>query len=310
MKRFRNILYVLDSNSGNTEKIDRQVKALADINDACVSIVSVAEDDFQAQFGKNRTPRIDELAVRMAVSSQEKLNSCLEHEIWNNVIVSGELLSGKGFISIIRKVIHDNHDLVIKGRTVSKKTDQLALKLFRKCPCPVWILDDADEIPSPGILAAVDVGSEHEETIQLNRKIVELAYSLAQMKGGQVHYLHAWRLQYEMILHGPRFNVHPDEIIELQEKIEESRKNLLVDLLESTKLPVEQEFIRIQEGVISDAIEDAVSDLKIDTLVMGTVGRSGVPGLLIGNTAEKILSDMRCKVLAVKPDGFISPVRL
>jgi nucleotide-binding universal stress UspA family protein len=308
MKRFRNILYVLDASSTNSENIDKKVRYLAEINDACVSIVYVAEDDFHAQFGRKRTQRIDELAAAMTAAAQEKLETCLTREIWNNVIVSGELLSGKGFISIIRKVIRDNHDLVIKGRCVSNTVDELALKLFRKCPCPVWVIDDAEEVASPTILAALDVGNDHEETVQLNKNIAELAYSLAQMKGGQVHYLHAWRLQYEMILHGPRFNVHPDEIIDLQGKIGASREKALIELLVSMELPVVQGTVHIVEGVVSDMIEETVNELNIDTLVMGTVGRSGVPGLLIGNTAEKILPELRCKVLAVKPDGFVSPV--
>ena len=41
---------------------------------------------------------------------------------------------------------------------------------------------------------------------------------------------------------------------------------------------------------------------------MGTVARSGVPGLLIGNKAEKVLSGIDCTVLAVKPSGYVSPV--
>ena len=43
---------------------------------------------------------------------------------------------------------------------------------------------------------------------------------------------------------------------------------------------------------------------------MGTVARTGIPGLLIGNTAETILQRVDCSVLAVKPDGFVSPVGL
>lgn len=43
---------------------------------------------------------------------------------------------------------------------------------------------------------------------------------------------------------------------------------------------------------------------------MGTVCRTGAPGLLIGNTAEKILYEVDCSVLTVKPDGFVTPVRL
>jgi len=41
---------------------------------------------------------------------------------------------------------------------------------------------------------------------------------------------------------------------------------------------------------------------------MGTVARTGLPGLLIGNTAEKILNRVTASVLAVKPEGFVSPL--
>ena len=41
---------------------------------------------------------------------------------------------------------------------------------------------------------------------------------------------------------------------------------------------------------------------------MGTVGRSGIKGLLLGNTAEKVLGTCDCSILTVKPDGFVSPI--
>jgi nucleotide-binding universal stress UspA family protein len=41
---------------------------------------------------------------------------------------------------------------------------------------------------------------------------------------------------------------------------------------------------------------------------MGTLGRVGIPGLIIGNTAEDVLRETQTAVLAVKPSGFISPV--
>jgi universal stress protein E len=48
----------------------------------------------------------------------------------------------------------------------------------------------------------------------------------------------------------------------------------------------------------------------IDLVVMGTVARAGIAGMLIGNTAERVLRKLPCSVLTVKPDGFVSPVRL
>lgn len=43
--------------------------------------------------------------------------------------------------------------------------------------------------------------------------------------------------------------------------------------------------------------------------IMGTVGRTGIPGFLIGNTAETVLRQVACSVLAVKPTGFVTPVQ-
>jgi len=34
------------------------------------------------------------------------------------------------------------------------------------------------------------------------------------------------------------------------------------------------------------------------------VGRAGAPGITIGNTAERLLPEVTCSVLAVKPPGF------
>ena len=41
---------------------------------------------------------------------------------------------------------------------------------------------------------------------------------------------------------------------------------------------------------------------------MGTLGRSGIPGYLISDTAESILTQLDCSVLTVNPPGFVSPI--
>jgi universal stress protein E len=42
---------------------------------------------------------------------------------------------------------------------------------------------------------------------------------------------------------------------------------------------------------------------------MGTIGRSGIPGLLIGNTSETVLQAVNSSVITLKPDDFLSPIR-
>jgi nucleotide-binding universal stress UspA family protein len=51
-----------------------------------------------------------------------------------------------------------------------------------------------------------------------------------------------------------------------------------------------------------------VRELEADLLVIGTVARTGVPGLIIGNTAEDVFNSVRVPLVAVKPPGYVSPL--
>ena len=63
------------------------------------------------------------------------------------------------------------------------------------------------------------------------------------------------------------------------------------------------------KGEAVDIIPKFSSDNEIDVVVMGTVARSGIPGLLIGNTAETILHTIDASVITLKPRGFESPIK-
>jgi universal stress protein E len=43
-------------------------------------------------------------------------------------------------------------------------------------------------------------------------------------------------------------------------------------------------------------------------VVIGTVGRTGLSAALVGNTAEHVIDSLDCDVLALKPDGYVSPL--
>ena len=41
-----------------------------------------------------------------------------------------------------------------------------------------------------------------------------------------------------------------------------------------------------------------------DLVVLGTRGRSNLRYVLLGSTAERVIREMECSILAVKPSGF------
>ncbi|MEM7235344.1 MAG: universal stress protein, partial [Planctomycetota bacterium] len=84
----------------------------------------------------------------------------------------------------------------------------------------------------------------------------------------------------------------------------------LSQLLEHSRVSIPEERVLHVKGAPDRTIPRTVLEKNIDLLVIGTVARTGVPGWIMGNTAERLLEQIACSVLAIKPDGFISPVTL
>jgi nucleotide-binding universal stress UspA family protein len=86
--------------------------------------------------------------------------------------------------------------------------------------------------------------------------------------------------------------------------IEQTRASLDPDLADKI------EFIPcLERGAVRPVIAEQVSALNADILIMGTIARTGVPGFIIGNTAEDILNSVDCPVVTVKPPGYVSPIQ-
>lgn len=61
-------------------------------------------------------------------------------------------------------------------------------------------------------------------------------------------------------------------------------------------------------GVPEQAIPSEIERNGIDLLVIGTMARTGIHGLVAGNTSEDIIGELSCSVVALKPPGFVSPI--
>jgi nucleotide-binding universal stress UspA family protein len=129
------------------------------------------------------------------------------------------------------------------------------------------------------------------------------------MDGSELHVFHAWaHVSRWLWVAGSRMT--EAEMAQLDRTNEEVQLRKFDELL--GKVPLNDLLVRrhLVEGEPSHQIVRLARAEHIDVIVMGTVCRAGVPGLFIGNTAEKVLRQVSCAVLTVKPDGFLSPVTL
>jgi nucleotide-binding universal stress UspA family protein len=173
------------------------------------------------------------------------------------------------------------------------------------------------------ILAAVDVDDSYPakelKTRQaLNEMVIELASSLAVSEFAELHVVHAWEAIGEGIMRHGIFMQQPEnEVNAYVDQVLRHHTQLLDTLIKkiSAKLGEDAaDYIKPQlhmpKGSARKVIPELAKELQVDCIVMGTVARTGVPGLFMGNTAETILDQLECSVLAIKPPGFVTPVTL
>jgi len=173
-------------------------------------------------------------------------------------------------------------------------------KLIRGCPGTVWITRPDRHPGSQRILVASDLSA-------VCNKAVSIAGEIAALQGAELHVVHA--LEYAWIKPLEGAGKGPD-------KLETWRQQRLATAKERLKnstagLPVGAggpPQLHIVEALAEDAILNTIDERAIDLLVMGTVARSGWSGWFIGNTAERILGQVPCSLVVVKPDDFKCPV--
>lgn len=324
MNRFRNILCVASATQGDAAVVERAV-ALAEHNQARLTLLGVVPP-VTAGIGMSEGGPISGDLQAWLLNEREQFLSDLAAPHVQRVGVQRRVVVGTPFIEVIRQVLREGCDLVIKTPEDPGWLDRLFgsddLHLLRQCPCPVWMIKPQLSGTSGCIVAAVDVADSYpadevEGRRALNRQVMEMATSLALSEFAELHVVHAWDAVGEGAMRSGFMSTDEEKVKAYVKAVERHhRENLHALMRETTDRlgPEATRFLKpnahLVKGWAHKEIPALVRQLGADLVVMGTVARTGISGLLIGNTAEMILTQIDCSVLAIKPEGFVSPVTL
>ncbi len=322
MQPFKNILYVNESNVEQAATLARAV-SLAEKNQAVLTVVDVVpievvQVDMALPPGGPVSTRLQAFIV---AERRNMLNTLLQ-PFRQRLSIQVDVLIGRTYIEVIRAVIKNGHDLVMKPAENPSWTHMLFgsddLHLLRKCPCPTWLMKSSEKSNYLNIVAAVDFDPLHPSTTErdLNREIFGVAGRIALSDRASLHLVHAWEAfaetnklardeATEEKLAGDaikEYALHQKGLFILAKELRRSiGKDAYDALAPSFHLP---------RGNAKKLITALAMELKADLMVMGTVGRTGVMGMVIGNTAEAILDQLSCSVLAIKPPEFKTQVQM
>jgi len=324
MKRFKDILYVMASDSTNDVALNHAV-VLANNNQANLTVIKIIDNmptSIQLHGHSLFTETFRKKLVTEHTAKMQTLVSSLEHK----TEIKTKTLIGTSFIEIIREVLRNNIDLVVKTAENGSLVDRLFgsddMHLLRKCPCPVWLIKSTSPYKHQRIIAAVDIddfnqSEELNTREQLNLQILEMASSLALSEFAELHIANAWEEISEGLLKSISIGIQESDIVTFieQERLQHQQNlNELITELMTNIGPNTMEYIKPQthllKGIAHREIPLLAKNIKADLVVMGTVARTGISGFFMGNTAETILNQLNCSVLAIKPRGFKTPITL
>jgi nucleotide-binding universal stress UspA family protein len=227
------------------------------------------------------------------------------------VAADGRVETGLPLQVAISAAVRGGHDLVVKavdGRTPGARAPRgpLDQSLLREYPGALWIEQPGVPVELRRVLVAINPDPASPEEYRLSIDLLRSAAAIAQVAGAELQVLHAWKLFGEW---RSVYDCWSDPELEPLLGATLNRHVGYVDrAMAEAGLADAPVRCHVVHQRASRAIIDTVRAEGIDLLVMGTVGRTGIPGFLIGNTAERVLGEVECSVLARKPDGFVSPV--
>ncbi|WP_394175407.1 universal stress protein [Thalassotalea litorea] len=322
------LLFIYNEENDNRNAL-MQALIMAKNSQASVTIASVLPSILNTEALISSEFEDSDLYQSMMQAHLNLLDSLGDYA--EGVEVHHKLLLGMPFIEVIKEAMAAKYDLVVKAADneglLNRVFGSEDMRLMRKCPVPVWLVQqkltgDENSDKKPVILATVDASEDYpEQELQtrqsLNFSVIEIAVSIALAEGAELHLLSVWTANYESSMRGPLIGTATDQVDRYVDDLKHQHDESLNRMLEHTYSllgdDVEQ-YIKPKVISLKGSPRKKIAEyaLQIDAslVVMGTVARTGIAGFIMGNTAENILLQLQQSVIAVKPQGFVSPVAL
>lgn len=129
------------------------------------------------------------------------------------------------------------------------------------------------------------------------------AVKLAKKEHSKILLLHVFHVPYPIV-------EHPMDMA-IQENIttrKETEKQIKLLAEKIKKLHIDCDSY-IEEGVLVDVVLDVVKKKKVDFIVMGTRGSSGLSEIFMGSNASNVIGKVTCPVIAVPEDAIFNDLK-
>ncbi|MEW4567422.1 universal stress protein [Tautonia sp. JC769] len=314
MLAIQKILVPLDHEAEPPNAVDRAIR-LADHFHASITLLGLVQElPWYARIALHDADRVDQAVLDDA---RRRVEAAADRVSAAGVGVETRVARGRPAVESVREAVRGGHDLLVKDAAASDEGafHSADRQILRTCPCPVW-LSRSGGPRDPGarerMLALVDpapMGGAPESSADresVGTRVLDLAVALADADAAELIVAHVWDAEAQGILRNCGYS--DEQIQTYVNNVRSGAARALDRLVARHRGRIGSEAVQLLRGAPNAVIPEFVEAQRIDVIIMGTMARSGVAGMLIGNTAESLLGQASCSILAVKPGGFVSPI--
>lgn len=300
MKPLTSIVAAVDFSENSLQAL-KQAITLAKWHQASLYVVHVIEDDVARSvldMGPLNAKDLEDRAYEMIRQTLLKISP---DKSISDMVNQIEVKTGIPIELLTEKIKEVNAELVILGvhgsSSEGKEIGAFATKCIRKLPAEVMIVDEAAGKAFKQITVCIDV--HHDSS-----KIIEDAIHFAYRDMARLDFLHIYCGPWNTASYLYPSTDFPVNYIEeyrtsLQHRFDELLRPYTKDLKNLQFNSHLIESLNHGEGIIR-----FIQENKSDLVVLGTHGKSGLLGFVLGSTAERVLKSASCSILTIKPEGF------
>jgi len=299
MKTYRHILVGIDFSAACLSALRTAVR-LAVQHGTSVTAVHVVDPKLAGVVKEAHNASDDEVLQHVSQS----VHAFLAKSDAGTQMVQVELDVGHPFVCLVDACQRHQADLLVLGtRGTEHGPNQIggiAAKCVRKAPANVLLVREGKNYPFRQITACVDLS-------ETSAKAVHAARTIAKYDKAELDCLFVYQSALALSMDYGGFM--PALPLTNSESAESWKKDLdaFVQPLLRTAEGFKWRSVVLERTNIREAILEHIRVSKTDLVVLGTRGKSDLRTLLMGTTAERIVTHAPCSILAVKPDGFVYP---
>jgi len=306
MEQYKNILVVIDPTTDDQKSLKRAIELSMRTQSVITAFLSIFDFSYEMTTMLSSDERED---MRQSVVADRELwlKNIINELPHQGISINYKVVwQNRPFEAIIEQVINKKYNLVIKATHQHDKLKSVIFTptdwhILRKCPCPVLLVKEHRWPENGNILAAINIGSDEAEHQSLNNKITETANSFGQLLKGKVNLVNSYPgTPVNIAIEIPEFDAS-----EYNDSMLKHHQKAMLTHAQHYGIATENTFV--EEGLPETVIESTSNELDAELVILGTIGRTGISAALIGNTAEHVIDKLSCDVLAIKPEGYVSP---